>query len=160
MGRYMTPFKKSEAAVALIIRSSSILFFPLIVFLQKTHAHRKMVDDVPEDVKKQRLTEMQNVFRRCAEQVNRAQVGEVQLVLVEGDSRRSDKDLAGRNERNTKVIFPKEPMLVVDGDRQTQLSRVPEPGDYVAVEVLTTSQVVTFLPTSMTSFSHCQPPGL
>ncbi|CAG0916651.1 unnamed protein product [Notodromas monacha] len=93
---------------------------------EKTHAHRKLTDDVAENVKKRRLVEMQTVFRSCAEKLNAAQVNQLQLVLVEGESKRSDADLAGRNERNTKVVFPK--ISLATG------GKVPVPGDYVAVK--------------------------
>jgi hypothetical protein len=51
---------------------------------QKTHAHRRYVDDVPEEVKKARLEEIIGVFRAGAANRNAQLVGTTQLVLLEG----------------------------------------------------------------------------
>lgn len=51
---------------------------------QKTHAHRRFVDDVPELVKKRRLEEIIGIFRAGASERNAQLVGTTQLVLLEG----------------------------------------------------------------------------
>lgn len=53
---------------------------------EKTTAHRRFVDDVPEAVKKERLRRMIEVFRRGATAANARCVGEEQTILVEGVS--------------------------------------------------------------------------
>jgi len=50
--------------------------------LQKTTAHRRLVDDVPPETKQQRLVRMMSLSRREAEKLNQAQIGQQQLVLV------------------------------------------------------------------------------
>jgi tRNA A37 methylthiotransferase MiaB len=58
----------------------------MLIFKQKTHAHRKFIDNVKQDVKLERLQEMVSAFRTEVEQLNIALVGSKQLVLVEGVS--------------------------------------------------------------------------
>lgn len=70
-----------------------------------TYAARKYVDDVPEDVKKRRLTEIIELQTRISLETNRADVGSVHEVLVEGFSRRSDAQVAGRTDTNKMVVF-------------------------------------------------------
>lgn len=53
---------------------------------QKTTAHRRFVDDVPQDVKNRRVFEMAQVYRAGAEELNAACVGTRQLILIEGVS--------------------------------------------------------------------------
>ena len=54
--------------------------------LQKTHAHHRLTDDVAQEVKLQRHTELAQVFREEAHLLNQAQIGQLQLVLLEGVS--------------------------------------------------------------------------
>lgn len=54
--------------------------------LQKTTAHRRYVDDVPEEVKLRRLKEMTNLFYTKSQALKREKIGQQQLVLVEGVS--------------------------------------------------------------------------
>ncbi|HHL45237.1 MAG TPA: tRNA (N6-isopentenyl adenosine(37)-C2)-methylthiotransferase MiaB, partial [Gammaproteobacteria bacterium] len=53
-------------------------------------------DDVPPEVKKQRLAILQQRIDQRAAEISRAMVGTVQRVLVEGISRKDDQQLAGR----------------------------------------------------------------
>ena len=41
-------------------------------------------------------------------QLNQAEIGKIQTVLIEGLSKKSDQELRGRNDQNNVVIFPKE----------------------------------------------------
>ncbi|KDR12757.1 CDK5 regulatory subunit-associated protein 1, partial [Zootermopsis nevadensis] len=99
---------------------------------EKTTAHRRLVDDVPPEIKQQRLVRMTSLFRREAEKLNRAQIGQQQLVLVEGPSKRSMKDVVGRNDGNTKVIFP---AVEIPDSEYSHTLRSINPGDYVVVQV-------------------------
>jgi len=83
---------------------------------EKTHAHRKLVDDVPEEVKQRRLVRMAEAFREGAAKLNQNLIGTDQLVLVEGVSKRSDSDLQGRCDNNVKAIFPHQGSNVRAGD--------------------------------------------
>ena len=73
-----------------------------------TQAQRKLDDDVPEKIKKKRLTEIIDLQMKHSLLRNKQHVGKVHKVLVEGVSKKSEKDLYGRNTQNTVVVFPKE----------------------------------------------------
>lgn len=73
-----------------------------------TLAARRYQDDVPEDVKKRRLTEIVDLHRRQALESMQQDLGKTFKVLVEGTSKRSADDLFGRNDQNKVIVFPKE----------------------------------------------------
>uniref|UniRef100_A0A7N8XRP4 Mitochondrial tRNA methylthiotransferase CDK5RAP1 n=1 Tax=Mastacembelus armatus TaxID=205130 RepID=A0A7N8XRP4_9TELE len=105
---------------------------------KKTHAYHRLQDDVPAEVKQRRLEECISVFREEAVRVNTALIGSTQLVLVEGESKRSAKDLCGRTDGNMKVIFPKDNVALEPAESQTGPINA---GDYVLVKILSaTSQ--------------------
>jgi len=54
---------------------------------EKTHAHRRMQDNVPEDVKKRRLQEMIDTFKRVQLSKQKEDIGREHLVLVDGYGR-------------------------------------------------------------------------
>jgi tRNA-2-methylthio-N6-dimethylallyladenosine synthase len=64
-----------------------------------------MPEQVPEDVKRERIERLVDVVQRVAEQRNLARVGRVEEVLVEGESRHGDGLRRGRTRRNTTVNF-------------------------------------------------------
>jgi len=74
----------------------------------RTLAERKYEDDVPEEVKTRRLTEIINLQMEHSLERNQAQVGKTFEVLIEGPSKKSDQYLCGRNSQNTMIVFPKE----------------------------------------------------
>jgi tRNA-2-methylthio-N6-dimethylallyladenosine synthase len=84
----------------------------------KTLAERKFEDDIPEDLKKKRLFEVQEVQGELSLANNAKTLNKVYKVLVEGTSKRSVNEVYGRNSQNLTVIFPK-------GDLK--------PGDYANV---------------------------
>lgn len=88
---------------------------------ERTLAHRKYEDDVPEKVKKRRLSEIITQQMNIQEKRNKAEIGNVHLVLAEGTSKKSDEQLSGRSDTNKMVVFDRE-------DYQK--------GDYVAVEII------------------------
>lgn len=73
-----------------------------------TLAERKMEDDVPEDVKKRRLTEIINLQQKHSHYRTQQHLGKTEEVLIEGTSKKSDEHWMGRNSQNTVVVFPKE----------------------------------------------------
>ena len=75
---------------------------------ERTLAYRKFEDDVPEEVKKQRLSEIIDQQREMQEERNKSEHGTRHLVLVEGFSKRSDEQLTGRTDTNKKVVFDRE----------------------------------------------------
>ncbi|UXY16132.1 tRNA (N6-isopentenyl adenosine(37)-C2)-methylthiotransferase MiaB [Chitiniphilus purpureus] len=62
-------------------------------------------DDVPQEVKTRRLMHLQARIEALAQEVNRAMVGTVQRVLVEGHARKNAAELAGRTDNNRIVNF-------------------------------------------------------
>lgn len=72
----------------------------------KTLAERRFEDNVPEEVKSARLTEVIDLQRKNSEIRNLKQIGKIHKVLIEGPSKRSEIHMSGRNDHNTKVVFP------------------------------------------------------
>ena len=72
-----------------------------------TYASRHLPDDVPEQVKLQRLNELIALQTDISAQQNRRDEGRVFQVLVEGYSKRSREQLCGRTEQNKMVVFDK-----------------------------------------------------
>jgi tRNA-2-methylthio-N6-dimethylallyladenosine synthase len=78
-----------------------------------------MPDQIPDDVKRDRIERLIEVVQRIAHERNEERVGRVEEVLVEGPSRTDPSVLRGRTRRNTTVNFT--------GDR--------EPGELVDVQI-------------------------
>jgi tRNA-2-methylthio-N6-dimethylallyladenosine synthase len=66
----------------------------------------KMGDDVPDEVKNRRLTEIIDLQNGIARELNEAEAGTIHPVLVEGPSKRSASEWKGRTDTNKLVIFP------------------------------------------------------
>jgi tRNA-2-methylthio-N6-dimethylallyladenosine synthase len=81
-----------------------------------TLAQRRYKDDVPELVKKRRLQEIVEMQNRLSLESNKKDIGKTFMVLIEGDSKRSDKDWMGRNTQNKVIVFPKDGYDVKKGD--------------------------------------------
>jgi tRNA-2-methylthio-N6-dimethylallyladenosine synthase len=79
-----------------------------------TLAERKMEDDIPEAVKKRRLTEIIELQQKHSHYRTQQHVGKIEEVLIEGPSKKSDAHWMGRNSQNTVVVFPKENYQVGD----------------------------------------------
>jgi len=85
-----------------------------------TLAQRKYEDDVPEETKTRRLTEIIALQQKHSLERMQADLGKTLEVLVEGVSKKSDKELFGRTTHNSVVVFPRENFKA---------------GDYVMVKV-------------------------
>lgn len=81
-----------------------------------TLAEKRYTDDVPMEVKKRRLQEIVELQNRLSQESNKKDLGKTFKVLIEGDSKRSDKDWMGRNSQNKVVVFPKENAELKKGD--------------------------------------------
>ena len=66
-----------------------------------------MGDDVPEDVKLDRLNQIIDLQREISLRKNEAMVNTTCEVLVEGESTKSANDYCGRTDTNKMVVFPK-----------------------------------------------------
>jgi tRNA-2-methylthio-N6-dimethylallyladenosine synthase len=86
----------------------------------KTLAQRKYADDVPDEIKTQRLNEIIALQVQHSLESNKRAVGKVHKVLIEGFSKKSKEHYYGRNSQNAVIVFPKENY---------------KPGDYVNVLV-------------------------
>ncbi len=73
-----------------------------------TPAAKKLTDDVPEEIKGRRLTEIIKVQNKTSLSKNTARIGNIVEVLVEGSSKKSENDWMGRSDENIVVVFPKE----------------------------------------------------
>ncbi|MFW5781585.1 MAG: TRAM domain-containing protein, partial [Bacteroidota bacterium] len=73
-----------------------------------TFAAENYEDDVPEDVKTRRLTEIIDLQNRLSYESKKKDLGKEFDVLVEGVSKRSAKHLYGRNKANKVIVFPKD----------------------------------------------------
>jgi tRNA-2-methylthio-N6-dimethylallyladenosine synthase len=95
-----------------------------------TLAAKRFSDDIPEDVKNRRLNEIIEQQHRSSHKRVLEQLGKVQKVLIEGYSKKSVQDYAGRSDQNTTVIFPVDERF--------------KPGDYVHVlaESCTTATLI------------------
>jgi len=65
-----------------------------------------MGDDVPEETKGRRLQEIIDLQKEIAHERNQRRVGTVEEVLVEGPSKREDREWRGRTDGNQTVVFP------------------------------------------------------
>ena len=72
-----------------------------------TPAAKKFKDDIPEDVKQRRLTEVINLQSKHSLERNQMEIGKIHRVLIDGFSRKSKDFYKGRNTQNTTVVFPK-----------------------------------------------------
>ncbi|HWJ33187.1 MAG TPA: tRNA (N6-isopentenyl adenosine(37)-C2)-methylthiotransferase MiaB, partial [Gaiellaceae bacterium] len=64
-----------------------------------------MADQVPHDVKIERMERLVEAIQRVARERNQSRIGRVEEVLVEGTSRTAPELLRGRTRRNTTVNF-------------------------------------------------------
>lgn len=72
-----------------------------------TKAARKLSDNVPDEVKSKRLTEIINLQNKLSADSKKQDIGKTFKVLVEGVSKKSDDQLSGRTSQNKVVVFPK-----------------------------------------------------
>jgi len=92
-----------------------------------TLAQRRYKDDISGETKKRRLQEIVELQNRLSLESNKKDIDKTFEVLIEGDSKRSDKDWMGRNSQNKVIVFPKE---------DSELKK----GNYVMVKVTSCTQ--------------------
>lgn len=85
-----------------------------------TIAQKKYDDDVPDEIKSNRLQEIIDLQQHLSLESNKRDIGKTFEILVEGFSKKSDEFLMGRNSQNKVAVFP---------------GRDHEKGDYVNVRV-------------------------
>ena len=94
-----------------------------------TFAQRNLGDDIPEDVKTRRLTEIIDLQNKLSEQSNKRDIGKEFEILVECTSKRSEEQLSGRTSQNKMVVFDRHNFKV---------------GDYVKVRITGCSSATLF----------------
>ena len=95
-----------------------------------TFSARHYADDISEEEKTRRLTEVIALQNELSLAGNRRDIGKTFEVLIEGASKRSDKQLCGRTSQNKMVVF----------DRIEGL----QAGDYVEVKITDCSSATLF----------------
>jgi len=81
-----------------------------------TLAQRRYQDDIPEETKKKRLQQIVELQNRLSKESNEKDIGKIFKVLIEGDSKKSDKDWMGRNSQNKVIVFSKNGFEYKKGD--------------------------------------------
>jgi tRNA-2-methylthio-N6-dimethylallyladenosine synthase len=105
---------ETEDEFAEILRAQAELRFDAAFMFayserEGTLAARKMPDTVPEEVKRRRLAEVIELQQTITGEINAAQVGRRERVLVEHVSKRSAAELLARTDEFRAVIVPARP---------------------------------------------------
>lgn len=79
-----------------------------------TYASKNLEDNVPEEIKLRRLNEIIELQREMSELANQQEINRTHEVLVEGVSKRSNKQFFGRTEQNKVVVFDREDAQIGD----------------------------------------------
>lgn len=87
---------------------------------ERTLAYRKFEDNVPQEIKKKRLSEIIHQQMDVQKERNLLEIGKRHLVLVEKTSKKSEDQVSGRTDTNKITVF----------DRRDY-----QKGDYVEVEI-------------------------
>ncbi len=66
-----------------------------------------MNDDVPGDIKSKRLNDIIELQQKISFEINQQLIGNEEIILIEGSSKKSDDFLAGRTDSNKIVIIPR-----------------------------------------------------
>lgn len=72
-----------------------------------TLAAKKYADDIPLEIKKQRLSEVIALQNQLSLEGNKNDIGKFFKVLIEGNSKKSTEEWKGRNSQNKMIVFPK-----------------------------------------------------
>ena len=94
-----------------------------------TLATKKYIDDIPLEIKKRRLAEIIDKQAELSTARNLLDVGQEQVILIDGASKKSAEELRGRNSANKVVIVTSEGLKL---------------GDYVRVKITESSRGTLF----------------
>ena len=99
--------EEEHAATLSLMREVGYEFAYMFKYSERpgTFASKHLPDDVPDEVKTRRLSEIIALQNELSEASNRRDVGREFEVLVEGRSKRSDAQLSGRTSQNKVVVF-------------------------------------------------------
>jgi len=79
-----------------------------------TMASKRLPDNIDEAVKSERLSRLIEIQASFSHESNKADLGKIFEVLVEGVSKKSDEQLYGRTSQNKVLVFPRENYKVGD----------------------------------------------
>ena len=115
---FCTETEEDHQGTLSIMESSQYDFSYMFFYSERpgTLAERRYTDDVPLEVKKRRLQEIVEVQNRLSFESNKKDIGKTFKVLIEGDSKKNEKEWKGRNSQNKVIVFPKENHLLSKGD--------------------------------------------
>ncbi len=107
-----------------VMRTSKYEYSYMFMYSERpgTLAAKRYKDDVPLEVKQQRLAEIVSLQNQLSLETNKLDIGKTFEVLIEGNSKKSDEQWMGRNSQNKVVVFDKTDAIM-------------KPGDYVLVVV-------------------------
>jgi tRNA-2-methylthio-N6-dimethylallyladenosine synthase len=108
-----------------VMKQSAYEYSYMFVYSERpgTLAAKRYTDDVDMETKKRRLSEIVSLQNSLSYESNRRDVGKIFEVLIEGESKRSDKQWMGRNSQYKVMVFDK-------AENYTH-----QKGDYVMVKV-------------------------
>lgn len=104
-----------------------------------TYAAKNLEDNIPENVKIERLQQIIDLQNQLSKENNERDLGKTFEVLVEGFSKRSREQLFGRTQQNKVVIFPK-------GNHHV--------GDFVQVKITDSTSATLFGEPVTTTYSE------
>jgi len=90
----------------------------------------KIPDDVPEEEKSRRLNEIIDLQQSISYDINQGLINSMDVVLVEGFSKKSENFMSGRNDNNKVLIFPADENVKV--------------GDFVMVKIRKATSATLF----------------
>lgn len=93
-----------------------------------TLAERRYKDDIPEETKKRRLSEVVTLQNRLSLESNHRDLGKTFEVLIEGESKKNDQEWKGHTSQFKTIVFPK------NGNEALK------PGQYCQVKVTNCTQ--------------------
>jgi tRNA-2-methylthio-N6-dimethylallyladenosine synthase len=101
--------EEDHAATLALMRELRFDFAFMFSYSERemTYAARHLADDVLPDIKKRRLREIVALQEQISAEINAAQVGRVERVLVHALSRRSDDQLLARTDGFKAVVIPR-----------------------------------------------------
>ncbi len=96
-----------------------------------------MNDDVDEEIKSKRLNEIIDLQQQISYDINQSLIGEEEIILIEGLSKKSDEFYSGRTDSNKIVIIPKNDEINIGDYVRVKINRATSAtlfGDYVEEE--------------------------
>ena len=81
-----------------------------------TLAEKRYADDIPENIKKSRLQQIVDIQYKLSLESNKADIGKICKVLIEGDSKKNETEWKSRNSQNKLIVFAKENYDLKKGD--------------------------------------------